>query len=539
MRAGLTDQLVAGGAALSRGEWATARAEFEAALAGQQSPEALEGLARACWWLDDLDASLEAQERSYQLYRERGDARGAGRVACQIGWHAIILRGDKAALNGWTERARRLLSEVDACPEHALLALHEGNAAFLFASDPPAARSKAVDAAELARRFGLIDLEMVALALQGASLVAEGQVTEGMRLLDEATAAATGGEMRDVELIAQAGCTMIYGCERVRDFERAGQWCTRMKEFCRRTGLHGIFAVCRTHYAMVLTERGEWAQAEAELQGASAQLTTKPGLAAEAAASLGELRRRQGRFDEASALFDRVAFHPKAQIGHGALALDVGDPGTAAGWAERFLRQIPEADRTRRAQGWELLARARAALGDLAGARAAAEEVATTAGMTDSPLLAAAAIATRGVVEAWSGQLGVARGLLEDAVDRYEAAGLPFAAAEVRVVLADTVRRAGDRRAADREARLAAETFARLGATRPAPRAGITSSIRLTAREIEVVRLVAEGLSDRDIADALVLSPHTVHRHISNVLTKLGATSRTGAAAAATRLGLL
>ena len=112
---------------------------------------------------------------------------------------------------------------------------------------------------------------MLALALGGAALVAEGEIADGMRRLDEATAAATGGEMRDVDLIGQTWCFMIYGCERVRDFDRAGQWYTRMREFCSRTRLPSLLAVCRTHYATVLTERGEWGDAEAELVGAAEQ----------------------------------------------------------------------------------------------------------------------------------------------------------------------------------------------------------------------------------------------------------------------------
>ncbi|HEU5003272.1 MAG TPA: LuxR C-terminal-related transcriptional regulator [Actinomycetota bacterium] len=539
MRAAQADGVALARAALARGEWATARAAFEAALAGGESPGTLEGLARACWWLEDLDACAEARERAYRLYREQGDARGSARVACQIAREAALRRGDMAALNGWTERARRLLSEVEVSPEHAFLAMHESNCAFLFTNDPATARAKAVEAVELAQRFGLIDVEMLARAVWGATLVSEGDVAGGMRLLDEATAAATGGEMHDVELIAATGCTMIVGCERVRDFERAGQWCTRMMEFCRRTGLGGLFAVCRTHYAIVLTERGDWAEAERELQGAAEQLALHRGLVGDTLASLGELRRRQGRLDEATALFDRVAFHPQAQIGHAALALDRGDPGTAARWAERFLRQVAPEDRMLRARGWELLARARAALDDLDGARAAADEVASVAEATANPALAAAASATRGVVEARSGDQRAARELLEDAVDRLAAAGLPYAAAEARLALAGVLRQEGSADEAAREARLAAEAFARLGAMRPAPEPPSSAHAGLSRREMEVLRLVAEGLSDRDIAERLVISPHTVHRHVSNLLTKLGVTSRTAAAAAASRLHLL
>jgi hypothetical protein len=237
---------------------------------------------------------------------------------------------------------RRLLSDLEECPEHALLAIQEGLAAFLRHSDPTAACAHAASGRELARRFGLVDLEMLALAIEGASLVASGELARGMGQLDEATAAALGGEMHQPDLIGLACCFMIYACERVRDFDRAGQWCTRMKAYCDRNGLRSVTAVCRMHYATVLTERGEWRDAETELMTASELLAQRPMLQAEAVARLGELRRRQGRLDEAGALFERVAFHPRAQLGQAALALDRDDPQGAVGWAERFLRQLPE-----------------------------------------------------------------------------------------------------------------------------------------------------------------------------------------------------
>jgi hypothetical protein len=120
---------------------------------------------------------------------------------------------------------------------------------------------------------------MLARSIDGVSLVAEGDVPEGMRRLDEATAAATGGEMRDVELIAMTCCFMIFGCERARDFDRAAQWCLRVQEFCQRTGLRSIFGICRAHYGMVLTARGAWAEAEQEFLGTAQLLAARPGQA--------------------------------------------------------------------------------------------------------------------------------------------------------------------------------------------------------------------------------------------------------------------
>jgi ATP/maltotriose-dependent transcriptional regulator MalT len=532
------DRLEAGGAALGRGDWAGARADFEAALAEGDSPEALEGLGRACFLLDDLDASMEAWERGYRGYRERGDTRGAARVACALARQAGQ-RGEQAVYNGWIERMRRLLLDLEECPEHALLAVQEGLAAFLRNSDPAAACAHAASGRELARRFGLVDLEMLALAIEGASLVASGELARGMGQLDEATAAALGGEMRQLDLIGLTCCFMIYACERVRDFDRAGQWCARMKEYCDRNGLRSVTAVCRTHYATVLTERGEWGDAEAELLTASELLAQRPVLQAEAIARLGELRRLQGRVDEAGALFDRVAFHPRAQLGQAALALDRDDPEGAIGWAERFLRQVPESDRTQRAHGFELLARSRAALGDVAGARAAVAELAAVANEVHSEPLRGALASASGVVEAQSGQRESARSLLEDAVDHYERCGMPCEAAHARLALAAVLRSLGQGQAAGREERQAAQTLERLGIARAALTRVSRRSGELSARELEVLGLVAEGMSDRQIAERLVLSPHTIHRHVSNILAKLGESSRTAAVARAARQGLL
>jgi ATP/maltotriose-dependent transcriptional regulator MalT len=433
---------------------------------------------------------------------------------------------------------RRLLSDLEECPEHALLAVQEGLFAFLRHNDPDAAQAHAASGRELARRFGLVDLEMLALAIEGAALVASGELERGMGQLDEATAAALGGEMRQLDLIGLTCCFMIYACERVRDFDRAGQWCTRMKEYCDRNGLRSVTAVCRTHYATVLTERGEWGDAETELVTATELLAARPVLQAEAVARLGDLRRLQGRLDEAGALFDRVAFHPRAQLGQAALALDRDDPAAAVGWAERFLRQVPESDRMQRARGFELLARSRAALGDVAAGRAALAELAAVVEVVHTePLLAALAFAS-GVVDAESGQFESARALLEDAVDHHERCAMPAEAAYARAALAAVMRGLGQDKAAEREERKAAQSLERLGVARAVVRAARNRG-ELSVRELEVLGLVAEGLSDREIAGRLVLSRHTVHRHVSNILAKLGERSRTAAVARATRQGLL
>ena len=542
----VAELLDGGNQALERGAWGEARDLFEEALRHNETPEALEGLGRACWWLDDVTRVGEARERAYRVYRRRGDARGAARIALELAEDALIFRAEEAVWNGWTERARRLLADLEPSPEHALLAVRDAFFAFMLAGDMQEARRSAAGAVEIAKRFEMFDLEMFARAVDGVARVAEGHVAEGMRILDEATAAATSGEMRDIELIGNTCCFMIYGCERVRDFPRAAQWCVRVREFSERNALTSLLAVCRTHYAMVLAYGGAWSEAEAELLGAAEQLTLRPAQAAEGVARLGELRRRQGRHDEATQLFEEVAFLPEGQIGRGLLALDQGDYAEAANVAERLLRQIAPSDRMQRVHAHELLARARAALGDLDAARGALSEVESAAAAVGTTLMRAAAAFTGGAVALASGEADRARSLVEDAVDLYERSRMPYESGEARLLLARTFIALGDQHRAEAEAQRAVETFSRLGAahaekiareTLPPPTrksAGV-----LTRREREILELVGKGLSDKLIAERLTISEHTVHRHISNVLTKLNVPSRAAAAAQAARLGVI
>lgn len=533
--------------ALVKGGWREARELFERALQHGDTPEALEGLGQACWWLDDVDAVTEAREHAYRIYRDRDDARGAARLALALAEDALIFRGEEAVSNGWSERARRLLADVEDSPEHAILAVRDAFFAFMLAGDMEEARRRAGVAVELTVRFGMFDLEMNARAIDGVARVAAGFVTEGMRLLDETTAAATSGEMHDVELIASTCCWMIYGCERVRDFPRAAQWCERVREYSARHELTSLLGVCRNHYAMVLAVAGAWADAEAELHGAAEQLALRPAQAAEGVARLGELRRRQGRHDEAERLLEDVAFLPEAQIWSGLLALDRGDPGEAVNIARRLLRQLPTTDRLRRVHAHEIIARAQAELGDLAAAREALAEVEVAADeVPTAPMRAAAALAG-GAVALASREPNRARALLEDAVDSYARSHMPYEAAEARLLLAAALRTLDQPDQAAAQAVRAADAYERLGADHAERVArALSADIRrsknhsvLTRREIEVLSLVGEGMSDKAIAEHLTISEHTVHRHVSNILTKLTVSTRAAAAAQAAKLGLL
>jgi LuxR family maltose regulon positive regulatory protein len=291
----IVDRLRAGHAALARGAWEEARACFTAALGEQETPEALEGLGLAVWWLEEAAATLEARERAYRLYRASGDRRGAARLAVALAEDHLTFRGEAAVAHGWLRRAHRLLEGLERCAEHGWLACLEGYIAFIHHADSATALRAGAEAAAIGRSLRLLDLETVGLALEGLALVSQGQVVDGMSRLDESTATAVSGEVTDPNAIGTACCYLIHACERVRDYSRAAQWCERVKELCRRWRIPSLFAVCRTHYATVLMWRGAWAEAEEELSAATRELAaTRPPMVVEGLVRLGELRRRQG-----------------------------------------------------------------------------------------------------------------------------------------------------------------------------------------------------------------------------------------------------
>ena len=553
------DELNDGRAALEAGAWQQAQHAFERALAIEETPEALEGLGLAAWWLDLADVVFDARERAYRGYRSRGDVVSAARLAVWIGWDSAAFRGEEGVAKGWLQRARRLLDGQRESPEHAFLAARAAVFALLDDGDPEAAETLALEAVRVGQLLGAIDYEMVGRSLHGFALVTTGQVTEGLRELDEVSAAILAGELSDRLLIALAGCYLIGACDRVRDHERAVQWCDRIKEHSRKWGLKPLMAVCRTQYASVCVWRGSWEEAERELTSACDELAIcRPAMTTDGLARLGELRRRQGRMDEAASLFERSGGHPIASLGRAALALDTGDPRSAVELAERHLRRLPARNRTERAAALELLIRAHAALGhghDLERARAAYDELRSIAeDARTAPLLASASLAA-GIIASAAGDLDAARRALEDAVDLFDTSGAPFEAARARIELASMLGRLGRTEAAVAEADRALAELTRLDArfelssaqalrnrlgSRTHERdAAPTETNRLTPREVEVLRLISSGLSNHAIAERLCISEHTVHRHVANTLSKLDVPSRSAAVACAARLGLL
>ncbi len=432
----------------------------------------------------------------------------------------------------WLQRARRLLEPLDPCPEHGWLDFQEGYVAHAL-GDTGTARALAVRAAEAGRSLDVPDLEMLGLALEGASLVACADVGPGMRRLDEATAVALEGRAQIPISGAWTFCLLVSACMAVADIERASVWCDRIARFAERYSSRYMLAFCRAEYGALHLWRGRWADAEAVLAAAVADFEgSRPAWAGGSLAALGELRRRQGRTADARALLDRAGATTAAQLCRARLDLDRNRPLDAAERVERVLRQLPEERRLERAPALELLAFAAVATGRLERAGEAIEAVRTAAAATRAPVLRAGADRAEGVLNAARGDHERARTLLEDAIDGYERAGIPYEAALARSELAASLASLGRPDAAADEAARAAGALEALGAA-PAPAAGALEV--LTEREREVLALIAEGLTNRQVAERLVLSEHTVHRHVTNLLGKLGLHSRTAAAALAVR----
>lgn len=548
------DPREAGQAALARAAWEEARAHFEAAVAAEDSAAAWEGLGWAAWWLGDTETTFAARERAFRAYRQADDARSAARLASWLANDAVDFRGEYAVAAGWLERARHLLADRPRCSEYGWLLFFDGYHALKLEGEVETGIERGREVAALGRELGVADLEALGLALEGDALVTAGAIEEGMRRLDEAAALATGEEF-DEPLITPAftQCILIAACEKAGHFGRVTQWCEAMRVVGEELDCRHVIGVCRSAYGNVLTAQGDWPGAEIELTDALGELeATRPGLAPAGLVRLGELRVRQGRAGEARELFERAGANPLALTGLGALALQEGDARDAAEIAERILRR--PAGPLDQVPALELLARARHQLGELDAARSALTRLEAIVAGRRTPYLSGRSQLIAGELALAAGEAERARQLLEDAVDLLLESSAPYETALARLALATALARLGRAEAAEREASAAQRSFGELGASADAERAELVAQGasaaeapsaadaplgELTRRKQEVLRLVAEGLSDAEIAERLVLSPHTVHRHVANVRTKLRLPSRAAAVAYAAREGLI
>jgi DNA-binding CsgD family transcriptional regulator len=540
--------LRAGREALARALPGDARTEFLAALQEEETAEALEGLGLSLR-VTDAEGALAARERAFRLYQEQGDRRSAARVATSLAVEFAGHRAEYAVGDGWFQRARRQLEGLEPGPEHAWLALWE--AAMLHVrGDTRRGRSLVTEAAALCRQLGLADATLLSVALEGLRLVDEGRVPEGIRMLDEAATGAVTGEIPDADAGGYACCYVLWTCERLRDFDRASQWIDRLAAYYREHQVGRYLTYCRAHYIGVFLWRGEWARAEEEIDAVvreSEANTLRVGRE-EARWRLAELRRLQGRWDDAEAELRACEGYSLAHLVAAALALDQGDPARAADLVDRFFRADPGAGGFLRAAGEILLARALAAGGDVAGAREAIARLRPIAEAAATHAMRAELRACEGALAAAAGGHDEARRRFEDALDLLARAGNPYAIAQCRLDLAEVLVALDRVRDARAEIETAREALSRLGAA-----AGVKRAQRLAARlspsrealpdglsprQCDVLRLLARGLSNREIGEQLFVSEFTVKRHVADILAKLDLPSRAAAAAYAAERGM-
>ena len=535
-----TEAIGVGEASLATGDWDAARESFETALLDGESPEAVDGLGRALWWLGDPDGAIEHRERAFTLYKASGNARRAGAIAVWLAREHLSVYGNDAVANGWLARAERLVS--DGGPERGWLELARGRRS----QDPGERSRRGALALGLARTAGDDDLEVAALAELGLSAVETGNVEEGLDRLDEAMAAATNGEAGMLETLAEACCSLVSACELAGDAGRLEQWARIVGAFVeKREGLP-LLAFCRTCNAEMLAASGRREEAEQELLGSVARLRAggHRSRCVDPAVKLAEVRLLQGRQEEAAALLQGREGLPEAALPSAELALARGETAIASAVLLRRLNSVGR-DGFLGAPLMERLVDVQIARSDLADAAATAQELAAAAESSGHPMMWAYARLAAGHVASARGE-GAAEHI-EAALDRFEKLDMALEAARARLDLAEALR-VEDPEVALLEARAAFAAFEGLGASRDADRAaslarqlggpartGPKLAGDLSAREREVLALLAEGLTNAEIAARLFISTKTAGNHVSNVLSKLHLRSRQEAAAYAVR----
>ena len=535
--------LARGYEALAVGNWSEARAAFEEAVSTAESPEALDGLGRSLWWLREARQAIVCRERAYSGFRRDGELGRAARIALWLSREYAQVFGNDAAARGWLARAERLLRDVAPGAEQGWidLARSEGSRK---SSEAAMYAEAALDSALLA---GDPDLELRALAQLGFSRVSGGEVDEGLAQLDEAMAAATSGEPASLETFADICCTMMLACERAGDIERPQQWSAVLEDFVRKYDHVVLLAFCRTCCADVFAANGRVDAAEEELLAAIKELSAsgQRSRCVSPAARLAEIRVLQGRFDEAEELLAGFDGEPGTTRPAVALRLARGEPAPAAALLERRLDEVGRTSLLA-VPFLEQLVDARIAEGRLQEAGAAADAIAAIARPSGRERVAAAAAFARGRVATARGDVAAVSDL-ERAVNGFASLGLRLDVARSRLALAealavsspeiaiDTARQARNELEAlgdSREADIAAALLRALGAK---GRAGPRAAGLLTQREIEVLRLLGEGLTNAEIAARLFISPKTAEHHVSRIFAKLGMTKRSEAAAYAVR----
>jgi DNA-binding CsgD family transcriptional regulator len=535
------DELLQARDAFNRRDWALAFDRLRGS--GDLGPEDTMALATSAYLLGNVDEAVRALQAGYQDRIRNGDSLGAVRFASWLGL-LLNVRGEVAVGGGWVARAQRLLdTEPEDIAERGYLLAHEFYQ-HLGRGDFARAGETAVHIVETGRRFSEPDLIAQGLMCQGRMTIYSGRVPEGLALLDEAMVGISAGEVSPI-IAGMVYCSMIEACQEVSDFSRAASWTSALTRWCEaQPGLVPYTGQCSLHRGQIMRLRGAYDEALAEFALAQRRYQLE-GTVAPAALALteqGDVLRIRGKLDEAEEAYQQAAefgFEPQ--------------PGLALSWLARgrttaavtaIHRLLAEAggpvQRSRLLPAAvEILVAAQL----LDEARRRSDELSEIASAFGISALRAMTAYAYAAIELASGEIEEALGHGRESCRLWSDIGSPYEASRARVLVARALRELGDEDSATAELAVAGHGFADVGAAPGVQQVdkllGRARPGGLTEREIEVLRLVAAGRSNPDIAHALVLSPKTVERHLSNIFTKLDVPSRTAAAAYAHEHGLM
>ncbi len=521
-------------AACERGEWHEAYRDFMTADAAVPlQVEDLERLATAAYLLGRETEFHRCFERAHRAHVDASRNERAARAAF---WLAMtsLLRRETGQANAWAARGMRLVEKLD-CVERGYLQLPAIELA-LRGGDFVNARAGAADAAQLGERHAEADLVAAARHMQGRAAIHLGDVSAGFKLLDESMLGAIAGELSPV-MTGLMYCSVISVCRDVHEIGRAREWTAALSRWCsRQSGMVAFTDTCTVHRAEVLQFLGAWPDAFAEVRRVCERCVRDyrqpPGAAWY---QQGEIHRLRGEYAEAEEAY-RTASNCgcEPQPGLALLRLAQGRKDAACAALRRLAGTIN--DRLERAHLLPALIEVMLASGDVDEAVRACDELDELAQWLGTDALRALVAQSRGAIAFQQGDSQAAQPLLRQAFEAWRQLDSPYEAARVRALMSAVCRALGDDEAAGLEMAAAHAEFQRLGALpdlarlealmAPAPRAGA-----LSPREVEVLRLIAGGQTNKGIANELHLSERTIDRHVSNILGKLGVPSRAAAIA--------